>query len=73
MRSLIRFVKLLFRPASAYPRRPKAPDSLARTLKDSTHVRGGDGGMMRASTEQQHKVVAEGHENYTKSFKKKPR
>lgn len=45
--------------------------SLANTLRDSTHVRGGSQGMGlgRAGTEQQHKIVAEGHENYTESFK----
>ena len=47
--------------------------SLAETLRDSTHVRGGQqmAGLGRAGTEAQHKIVAEGHENYTKSFKKK--
>lgn len=42
--------------------------SLAKTLRDSTHVRGGRGGLGRAGTEQQHKIVAEGHQNYTDSF-----
>ena len=45
--------------------------SLARTIKESTHVRGTGGGLPRASTEQQQKIVVEGHENYTKSFEKK--
>jgi len=44
--------------------------SLARTLKDSTHVRGGPGGgLSRAGTEQQHNIVAKGHQGYAKSFK----
>lgn len=43
--------------------------SLAETLRDSTHVRGGWGtGLARAGTEQQHKIVVEGHQNYTDSF-----
>lgn len=43
--------------------------SLARTLEDSTHVRGLEGGMARAGTEEQHELVAEGHEQYTKSLR----
>lgn len=53
----------------------KGPDlgsaeSLARTIRESTHVRGGQQmmGLSRASTEQQLEIVVEGHENYTKSF-----
>ena len=47
-------------------------DSLARTIKESTHVRGGAGtALSRASTEEQLEIVIEGHESYTKSFKKK--
>lgn len=45
--------------------------SLARTLRDSTHVRGARGGMPRAGTEQHHKIVVDGHGRYTKSFKSK--
>ncbi len=45
------------------------PDnSLARTLKDSTHVRGGRMGLARASTERQHEIVAKGHKSYVESF-----
>jgi hypothetical protein len=45
-------------------------ESLARTIRESTHVRGGwqTMGLPRASTEQQLEIVVEGHENYTKSF-----
>lgn len=52
----------------------KPSSSLARTIEESTHVRGGGpgggGGLSRGSTEAQHKIVAEGHDNYEKSFKK---
>lgn len=48
--------------------------SLARAMRDSTHVRGGGmgGGMglSRGSTEAQEKIVSEGHEQYDKSFDK---
>ena len=43
--------------------------SFARTLKETTHVRGGPGGLARAGTEKQHQIVAKGHKNYTDSFK----
>jgi len=46
----------------------RVPDSMARTLKESTHVRGVRGGLARASTEQQHEIVVEGHADYTESF-----
>ncbi len=50
---------------------PRVSSSLAKTLKESTHVRGGHGtALPRAGTEAQHKIVAEGHEHYTKSFEK---
>lgn len=42
--------------------------SLARTLEESTHVRGGQGGLARASTEDQHEIVVEEHESYVDSF-----
>jgi hypothetical protein len=47
-------------------------ESLARTIRESTHVRGGQQnmGLSRASTEQQLEIIVEGHENYTKSFHK---
>ena len=47
---------------------PSPPTSLARTLRDSTHVRGAHGGMGRAGTEHQHEIVADGHERYARSF-----
>jgi hypothetical protein len=51
-----------------------APDSLARTIKDASHVRGGaaggGGGLSRAASEEVLKHAAEGHENYQKSFEK---
>jgi len=55
-------------------RRPDlgSSESLAKTIKESTHVRGGQGtALSRASTEEQLEIVVEGHENYTKSFKKR--
>ena len=45
--------------------------SLARTLKETTHVRGIRGGLARAGTEKHHQIVAKGHKDYTDSFKKK--
>ena len=59
-----------FRSGATSPR-DGASESLAKTIKESSHVRGGRGGLARASTEQQHKIVVKGHENYTKSFKRK--
>ncbi len=61
------FVRRLFR-SSNYPSAPKTPDSLARTIKESTHVRGGDLGLSRAGTEAHHDIVAKGHKNYEASF-----
>ncbi len=49
---------------------PRPSSSLANTIKDSTHVRGAHGGLARAGTEQQHDIVAKGHEHYQKSFDK---
>lgn len=45
-----------------------SPPSLARTLDGSTHVRGARDGIARASTEPQHEIVIEGHEEYLRSF-----
>lgn len=42
--------------------------SIARTMEESTHVRGGRFGLPRASTEQQHEIVVEGHEAYVESL-----
>ncbi len=68
--SILSTLKGFFRAFRRRASSPRASSSLANTIKDSTHVRGAYGGMARASTEQQHKIVAEGHENYQKSFKK---
>lgn len=58
-----------FRSGAGEPVRRHGGHSLAKTLEDSTHVRGGHGSALpRAGTEGQHKIVAEGHEDYTKSF-----
>ncbi|MDX1689549.1 MAG: hypothetical protein R3290_00860 [Acidimicrobiia bacterium] len=45
-------------------------DSLARALRESTHVRGGSQGMGmgRGGTEAHHRIVAEGHEHSTTSL-----
>ncbi len=42
--------------------------SLARALKESTQLHAARGGVPRASTEAQHRIVAEGHESYSRSF-----
>jgi hypothetical protein len=47
------------------------PDSLAKTIKDASHVRGGRGGMARSSSEEVHQHAVEGHDEYQKSFKKR--
>ena len=44
--------------------------SIASVMRETSHVRGARGGLARASTERQHKLVAKGHKNYKKSFKK---
>ena len=46
-------------------------DSLARTAKDTMHVRGSRGGAQYSGTEAVYKQIAKGHKNYAKSFKKK--
>lgn len=43
-------------------------ESIAKTMEESTHVRGGRWGLPRASTEEQHEIVVEGHEAYLDSF-----
>lgn len=57
-----------FRAKSADDAGPGPLSSLARTMEESTHVRGGRGGLARASTEDQHEIVIEGHEDYVGSF-----
>jgi hypothetical protein len=60
-----------FRASKGMKRADLGPEeSLARTIRESTHVRGGQQmmGLSRASTEQQLEIVVEGHENYTKSL-----
>lgn len=59
-----------FRRGEELPTSRHGGHSLARTLKESTHVRGGNQvtGLSRAGTEKQHEIVAEGHERYTASF-----
>ena len=53
----------------------QAPDSLAKTIKDASHVRGGgpggSGGLANSSGEAILKQAADGHEAYQKSFKKR--
>ena len=46
--------------------------TLARTLRESTHTGAGAGalGGTLAGTEAQHKIVADGHETYVKSFER---
>lgn len=62
-----RFLSALFRRDG--PRRSSNPvESIARTMEDSTHVRGTRMGLPRASTEEQHEIVVEGHEHYVESF-----
>ncbi len=57
-----------FRRSGDARRNSHSGHSLAKALRESTHVRGARGGMARAGTEQQHKIVAEGHERYNESF-----
>ena len=48
--------------------------SLAKTIREASHVRGGSGGvggLSRSASEEALKHAAEGHEQYDKSFKKK--
>jgi hypothetical protein len=47
------------------------PDSLAKTIKDASHVRGVRGAMARSSGDLVHKHAAKGHVDYQKSFKKR--
>ena len=62
-----RFLSMLFTKGEG--RRSANPvESIARTMQDSTHVRGARMGLPRASTEEQHEIVVEGHERYVDSF-----
>ena len=69
--SILGQVKGFFRAFRSSTTKPNDPSgsSLAKTLKDSTHV--GGRGAPRAGTRGQHKIVTKGHDSYTKSFKKK--
>ncbi len=51
--------------------RPRAPDSLARTAKHALHNSRAAGNAATLSSERAYGLVAEGHENYAKSFEKK--
>ena len=46
-------------------------NSMAKTIKDSTDIRSLKGGISKAAGTQRERLVSEGHENYTNSFKKK--
>jgi len=37
-------------------------------MEESTHVRGARMGLPRASTEEQHEIVVEGHQDYVESL-----
>ena len=66
--SLRRFLRLLL-DKNWQP--PTVDDSLAKTARDALHFRAprGSGGFASSGAVYEH--IAEGHENYTKSFKKK--
>ena len=71
--SLRRFLRLLL-DKNWQP--PTVDDSLAKTAKDALHSRGpgmGGSGSLGSygATDAVYKHIAEGHENYAKSFKKK--
>ena len=70
--SLRRFFRLLL-DKNWQPSVPTVDDSLAKTAMDALDIRGGPGagGAAFPGTSQAHERIAEGHENYTKSFKKK--
>ena len=70
IRSQIRGFLRAFRSGLGSPIRRHRGHSLAKALRESTHVRGGSMGMGlgRASTERQHEIVAEGHQDYNASF-----
>ena len=68
-----RFLRLLF-DKNVHMSNPAADDSLAMTANDALHSRAqiGVGGEVGA-TDGVYEQIAEGHENYAKSFKKKKR
>ena len=72
--SLRRFFRLLLNK-NWQPPVSSVDDSLAKTAKDATHIRGGgpggSGGVSFSGTSNLYKHIEEGHENYAKSFKKK--
>jgi hypothetical protein len=47
------------------------PDALSKTIKDSSHVRGGAGGVHPTGRNDYLDQVVEGQDAYLKSFKKK--
>lgn len=67
--SLRRFLRLLL-DKNWQPSVPKADDSLARTTKDTLHSTSTKGTRGFSSTGAVYERIAEGHENYAKSFKK---
>ena len=62
-----RFLSILFTKPESH-RSTNPMESIARTMEESTHVRGARMGLPRASTEEQHEIVVEGHERYVESF-----
>ncbi len=69
---LRRFFRLLLNK-NWQPSASTVDDSLAKTAMDALDIRSGPGagGAAFPGTSQAHERIAEGHENYTKSFKKK--
>jgi len=48
----------------------EAPDDLASTIKDASHTQGGHGGPGVSATTKGLQQIAEGSEEYQKSFKR---
>lgn len=70
--SLRNFVRLLLRPVRRRAAPDESLDSLLRTVEDAVHVRGADvGAIPVAGNSKIYRMIAEGHENYTNSFKSK--
>ena len=70
MRNIVKDLRFMIRDAWASRGSGKAEydSGVARVLRESSHVRGGRGGMARASTEAQQKIAMEGKDQYAKSF-----
>lgn len=66
-REIRRFLSALFRKSDRQ-RSTNPVESIARTMEESTHVRGARMGLPRASTEEQHEIVVEGHQDYVESL-----